>query len=54
MFYTATTNDTPNLKFYTQIVLFALKKVPIKPINTGFVGIYLFIQTLPEVFIDNS
>ena len=24
---------------------FALKKVPTKPINTGFVGIYLFIQT---------
>ena len=32
--------------FCTQIVPNAIKKIPTKPINTGFVGVYLFIQTL--------
>lgn len=31
--------------FCTQIVPNAIKKIPTKPINTGFVGIYLFTQT---------
>ena len=33
---------------------FAHKKIPTKPINTGFVGIYLFIQTLPKGSIIKS
>lgn len=33
------------IKFCSQIVPNANKKSPAKPINTGFVGIYVFIQT---------
>ena len=65
MFCTAATNDAPKLKFCTQIVPIAILKIPTNPINTGFIGIYLFIQTplrtafhdtqrlLLEVYISN-
>ena len=53
------------MNFCTQNVPIHTKKIPTKPINTGFVGIYLFIQTplrtafhdtqrlLLEVYISN-
>ena len=41
------------MNFCTQIVPNAIKKIPTKPINIGFVGIYLFTQTR-KVWFDSG